>query len=133
MDIFYEVITKSSTCSCCGKKIKNIYRYNDKDYGYYCFMELMGEPIDRKNNKQKPLPNWLYDLLNNYFEKVKDDTDENVISVNFFNEYITKSYPDHAVWNRTVEVQGKPVPVYQQYMLDGYLRMKLKQYINNNI
>lgn len=47
-DIFYIVETKTSKCSCCGKTIRNVYYYNDKHYGYYCFMELIGKPVDKK-------------------------------------------------------------------------------------
>lgn len=128
-NIFYYVEPKSSKCNCCGKPIKNIYHYKDKEYGYHCFMSAIGNPIDRTTSKEKPLPTWVFELMNNYFEEYKDEyTNFEYMAVNFFNKYMSKEYNDHALWNRTVEVCGKKIPVYQQYMINEYLIMRLKQY-----
>lgn len=133
-DIFYIIETKKSKCSCCGKSIKNIYHYNGKEYGYYCFMSVIGKSIDQSKSSQRPLPNWIIDLMNKYFESNKNGwnkNDEHSISVNFIGEHMTKSYPDHALWHRTIEVCNRKLPVYQQYMVDEYLQMRLKYYLNS--
>lgn len=128
-NIFYTVETNKSKCSCCGKAIKNIYHYNNKEYGYYCFMNAIGQPVDKTTSKEKPLPNWAFDLMNEYFEKEKDIyIDEDDFVINFFNEYISKEYDDHPLWNRAIELTGKKIPIYQQYMINDYLQMRLKQY-----
>jgi hypothetical protein len=97
-------------------------------------MKAIGNPVDRTSSKEKPLPNWVINLMNNYFEENKNDykdSDEygfSFMSVNFFGQYISKRYPDHRLWEGTVEVCGKNIPVYQQYMINDYLVMRLKQY-----
>lgn len=137
-DIFYKVETQKSKCSCCGKSIKNIYKYKGQDYGYYCFMNKIGSPVDRSISKEKPLPNWAFDLMNEYFNKTKDSClyesssiyDDFV--VDFFNEYISKEYEDHPLWCRVTEIAGRNIPVYQQHMISDYLVMRLKQYRQEN-
>lgn len=133
-NVFYVVLTEKSKCSCCGKPIKNIYSYNGKDYGYYCFMEAIGQPVDRKASKEKPLPSWAFDLMNEYFNKEKDDYlyESHCLyedfELNFFNLYISKEYEDSPLWNRATEIAGRRVPVYHQKMMSDYLKMRLKEF-----
>jgi hypothetical protein len=82
-DVYYLVETKKSKCSCCGKSIKNIYHYNGKDYGFYCFMSAIGNPVDTAVSKEKPLPNWIFDLMNEYIENEKDYFIEHYNSCDF--------------------------------------------------
>lgn len=133
-NIFYVVKTEKSKCSCCGKPIKDIYSYNGNDYGYYCFMEAIGSPVDRKNSKQKPLSTWVFELMNKYFYEEKDNYLYNSYCIyddyvsNFFNENISKDYEDSPLWNRTTEIAGKKVAVYHQKMIAEYLEMRLRVY-----
>lgn len=134
--IFYIVETKTSKCSCCGKTIKNIYKYDGKDYGYYCFMQAIGKPIDKTTSKEKPLPSWIFDLMNDYIEKKKNRLENNIedFEVNFWNELHGKlECPnDGSVYLSSVKINNKRIPVYWQYKIMEYLHMRYNS-IKNNI
>ncbi len=127
-DIFYIVETKTSKCSCCGKTIRNVYYYNNKHYGYYCFMELIGKPVDKKNSKEKPLPGWIFDFMNQYIEKKKSKLEDRIedFECNFWNESnFDLQYPkDGGVYLSSVKINGKRVPIYWQYEIMRYLHMR---------
>jgi hypothetical protein len=137
-NIFYIVEIKTSTCSRCGKTIKNIYRYNGQDYGYECFKQILGiNPTSKKYN-QKPLPKWIYELLNKYVDLKKDEIEENKedFEVNFWNECdkigYTLEYPiDGGVYESSITMNSKKIPLYWQYEISKYLCMRHEMIINN--
>ena len=131
MDIIYNIKTKKGKCSCCGKSIKNIYIYNGKEYGYYCFMDKIGKHIDKSNTKEKPLSTKICILMNEYIDKnINNYEDEDDFVVNFFNENISDNILDkngeHKLWNKTIKINNNNIPVYQQYMINDYLIMKFR-------
>lgn len=132
-DLIYKVETKKSKCCKCGKTIKNVYNYKGEEYGYCCFMKMQGIEIDKSNSKQKPLPTWIFELLNLYEEyKIKEnDIEKNHedYECNFWNEKIGDwelYYPKNGggVYCSTVKINGKSIPMYWQFEMAKYLEMR---------
>lgn len=128
-NIVYDIMIGKDRCSCCNKVIKNIYVYNNKKYGYYCFMDAIGKHIDKTTSKEKPLSTEICELMNNYIKNnINEYSNVDDFIINFFNEYIDddglNKNGEHKLWNSAIKINNKNIPVYQQYMINDYLMMK---------
>lgn len=135
----YLVVTEPTKCHKCNKNIKVYYEYNGEKYGWDCYCRMLNINVDSNGKPiKKPLPAWLYDLMNQYIEESKDEINDSYsiddFNVNFWNSGIFNlTCPKHGtVYSSLVKINGKNISIEKQLQMSEYLNMRYNAILKEN-
>jgi hypothetical protein len=135
----YIILLGSSNCSTCGKNIKKIYKYKNKDYGSECIKKELG--ISDVSDEALSIPPWLLLVAEKYIQyRIERDPElKNIehgddFATNFYNyefgiemKLVDKNGLALVDNNKTIKIDGKPVKRDWQIELFYYLVQRRNQ------